>query len=107
MNDIQKKFILNSFFYSQDLAGCINIGTKLIENGSCIVAGEKCPWSGGIGNFIKTKYTSDDFVGCVELIFDLEYFKSSQYFMQEYDRELKKLTRKFDEISKDLEEFKL
>ena len=52
LTEHQINFLLK-FFENKEYSGWKNIATKLIETGSCIVAGDKCIWNGGIGNFIK------------------------------------------------------
>lgn len=81
LTEIQKDFILQNFFKNESFAGWKNIANNLLDNGSCVVAGDSCIWSGGIGNFIKTS-NADNFVGCLLYEFDLEYFLSSSWFNQ-------------------------
>lgn len=75
----QKEFFLKTFFMIPDLPGWINIATKLLETGNCIVAGTDCIWKGGIGNFIKTT-PAEGAVDCSNYAFDLENFMTSEYF---------------------------
>ena len=51
----QKDFLLNNFFENTSYAGWRGIATTLLETGECVVAGDKCIWVGGIGNFIEIK----------------------------------------------------
>lgn len=51
LNKTQKEYL--SFFENDKYNGWENIAKALIEKGSCIVAGDKPIWQGGIGNFIK------------------------------------------------------
>ena len=81
LTKIQKDFILQKFFFNRDFAGWKGIATKLLEKGKCVVAGEKCIWVGGVGNFINTKKAEDSF-GCIEYNFDLEYFLGSKFFKE-------------------------
>jgi hypothetical protein len=78
LTDYQKEFLLTYFFKNEVYPNWKNIATKLLENGSCIVAGERCIWHGGIGNFIKTK-VANNAIGCLLYEFDLEYFLSSAW----------------------------
>ncbi len=80
LTEYQKKFILNTFFLTEKYAGWKGVAEKLLEKGSCTVAGDKCIWNGGIGNFI---YTSDavDAVGCLLYTFNLEKFLSSNWYI--------------------------
>lgn len=81
LTETQKQFLLTYFFKNDKFAGWKTIATKLLENGSCIVAGNDCIWKGGIGNFIKT-YKAIDFVDCLEYRFDLEYFLTSAWYKE-------------------------
>ena len=89
----QKNFLLRSFFKNEKYPGWCNIGTKLLETGQCIVARNECIWNGGIGNFIKTEVPKD-FVGCTLYKFDLEYFLSSKWYMENRDNYLEVITNK-------------
>ena len=82
LNDNQLEFVL-TFFKDEKHPGWKNIATKLIKNGNCIVAGDKCIWLGGVGNFIHTSKT-DDFFGCLKYEFDLEDFLTSSFFKETY-----------------------
>lgn len=75
----QKEFLLNYFFKNEEFNGWNNVATKLLNNGKCIVAGDKCIWNGGIGNFIKTEDT-EDAVDCLLYTFDLEHFLTSKWY---------------------------
>ena len=58
LTESQKKFLLSTFFESDKYPGSRSIGDKLLTNGKVIVAGDRCIWIGGIGNFIQTKETT-------------------------------------------------
>lgn len=79
LTENQISFLLEYFFKAEEFAGWKNIATKLLNTGSCIVAGKKCIWIGGIGNFIKTK-DAENAVDCLLYEFDLEYFLSSAWY---------------------------
>ncbi len=81
LTDNQIEFLLQYFFKNEAFAGWKNIATKLLINGSCIVAGNDCIWKGGIGNFIQTDET-DDAIGCVKYSFNLDDFLSSEWFKE-------------------------
>lgn len=105
LTDYQKEFILNTFFYLSNHAGWKNIATKLLENGECIVAGDKCIWVGVIGNFIKVS-NAPDFFGCVKYSFDLEYFMESVYFMASRDFKVGELETAYKEAKEVYEDIK-
>jgi hypothetical protein len=46
LTNYQKEFILNYFFKDEKYAGWRNIGTTLLEDGECVVAGTECIWIG-------------------------------------------------------------
>lgn len=76
-----KKLLLKFFEKHNNYPGWKNIAEKLIETGECIVAGNDCIWHSGIGNFIKTE-TAENFVDCLLYKFDLEYFKTSEWYKE-------------------------
>lgn len=73
------KKLLLKFFETKEFPDWKVIAEKLIETGECIVAGKDCIWIGGIGNFISTK-PADNAVGCSLYTFNLEYFKTSEWY---------------------------
>ncbi len=75
----QKEFFRECFFKNEAFNGWKNIATELLENGKCTVAGNKCIWTGGIGNFIKTS-ESKNAIDCLVYEFDLAYFISSEWY---------------------------
>mgnify|MGYP003335996484 CR=1 FL=1 len=81
MHELQKQFILTRFF-ANDMPGWRTIGTKLIENGRCIVAGTERIWKGGIGNFIEVKPAEGTFE-CSLYTFDLKSFLKSELYKEE------------------------
>lgn len=78
----QKEFILNHFFKDERYSGWYNIGKLLLENGECVVAGDKCIWHGGIGNFIKVREADKQYVNCSLYKFDLEEFLNSEWYKE-------------------------
>lgn len=94
LTESQKNFLLTTFFESDRYPGSRSIGDKLITDGKVIVAGDKCIWIGGIGNFIQTKETTEA-IGCIEYNFDLETFLSSNWFKEMKDLYIQDL---FEEI---------
>jgi hypothetical protein len=106
LTETQKEFLLETFFRNEDYHGWRSIGYKLLDKGSCIVAGTKCIWVGGIGNFIKVTPAEDAF-GCSEYKFNLKEFLDSDWFFEtkrEHVRDLEEKARrariKFEDISK-------
>lgn len=81
LTENQINFLLKYFFKAEEFAGWKNIATKLLNTGSCIVAGKNCIWRGGIGNFIKTKNAENAF-DCLLYEFDLDYFLTSKWYLE-------------------------
>ena len=92
----QKEFLL-SFFENDKYVGWRNIATKLLENGSCIVAGNENIWYGGIGNFIKTEI-NENAIGCLTYSFDLEYFKTSMVYKSTLAEAIKLILKTKEDI---------
>lgn len=83
LSEYQKNFLLDNFFKNEKYAGWKNIATSLLETGQCIVAGKECIWIGGVGNFIKTEEPKyDKAIDCTLYVFDLEYFLTSELYIQ-------------------------
>ena len=80
LTDYQKEFLVEYFIKNEKYPGWKTIATNLLEYGTCIVAGNECIWIGGIGNFIKLDYYRLPLEECVEYIFDLEYFLTSEWY---------------------------
>ncbi len=100
LTDNQKEFILTHFFRNDEYAGWKGIAIKLLENGSCIVAGNNCIWDGTlISFFIKTE-TADGFIDCLTYTFDLHTFLQSEYFKDKSRIFYKELISKRDEEQK-------
>lgn len=101
-----KEFILGHFFFNSKYAGWRNIAEKLLEEKSCIVAGNDCIWIGGVGNFIKLN-KAEEYFGCVEYKFDYNSFiKSAQFqnVIREYLSETVEKIVELNNTKKDLEE---
>lgn len=98
LTDNQRWFIMENFFKNEEYVGWRNIATKLLSNGKCIVAGNKCIWVGGIGNFIATQ-PAKDAVDCLEYTFDLKSFIKTNWFKDIY-------AQYFEQITKELEQKK-
>lgn len=79
LTENQINFLLEYFFKVEEFIGWKGIATKLINTGSCIVAGKERIWIGGIGNFIKTK-DAENAIDCLLYEFNLEYFLSSNWY---------------------------
>lgn len=103
LTESQKKFILSTFFESDKYPGARSIGDKLLTNGKVIVAGDKCIWIGGIGNFIQTKETTEA-IGCIEYNFDLDTFLSSNWFKEMKDLHIKELSEEVDVLKSKLKD---
>jgi hypothetical protein len=103
LTDYQKKFLLEQFFKNEKYAGWKGIATHLLEQGRCVVAGDKCIWIGGIGNFIKTT-DKKGFIDCIEYTFDLEAFLKSEWFRTTKQVELDTLLIAKKEIEKEYDE---
>jgi len=91
LNENHKEYLLKYFFDNERYEGWKSIATSLLETGECVVAGDRCIWLGGIGNFIKTE-NEEGFFGCVKYVFDLEYFLSSEYFKEITENYINQMT---------------
>lgn len=98
LTETQKNFILK-FFVNEEYAGWSHIANKLIDKGECIVAGDKCLWYGGVGNFIRT-YEAYDYYGCMKYTFNLDEFIKSKYFIENLKSELNKTNNELNIIEK-------
>jgi len=103
LTEYQKEFLLNTFFKNDYYPGWKNIATKLLDNGSCVVAGDGCIWKGGIGNFIKTE-VANDFVDCTLYKFDFDYFATSYMFKEAKDNYLTIISSKKEDVVKRISE---
>ena len=103
LTESQKSFLLSTFFESDKYPGSRSIGEALITNGKVIVAGDKCIWIGGIGNFIQTKETTEA-IGCIEYNFDLDTFLSSNWFKEMKDLHIKELSEEVDVLKSKLKD---
>lgn len=103
LTDNQKEFLLTQFFKNEEFPGWKDIAIKLIEQGSCIVAGDKCIWNGGIGNYIETN-TEKDFVGCLRYTFNLKLLMHSAWYEDIFDHYLDKLDEEKQTIGKKYDE---
>jgi hypothetical protein len=101
----QMDFIVDNFFESKQHAGSREIAIRLIDQGKCIVAGDKCIWQGGVGNFIKTNPEPRAF-GCCEYSFDLEKFLESAFFTEFHNVRLINLEKELKTLEKKLEELR-
>lgn len=107
LTENQVIFLL-SFFENNEYAGWKSLATRLIKNGSCIVAGNHNIWVGGIGNFIKT-YKNDNFIDCLEYTFNLEEFLNSAWYKENaeiYRIELINARDKFHQKLLDIDKLK-
>lgn len=102
----QRDFLLDNFFRNERYAGWRSIGIKLIDTGQCIVAGDKCIWNGGVGNFICTE-DAKDAVDCLLYKFDLEYFLRSQWYKSIHEQHVTILRNKLKIIEDDLKEISI
>ena len=81
--------------------GWKNVANNLIDNGVCIVAGDKCIWIEGIGNFIKTKPAKNAF-DCLEYTFNLKEFMKSAWFKYNCDKYFKIIREELKEIQQEV-----
>ena len=77
----QKQFLLETFFKNEKYPGWGNIAESLLTKGECIVAGDRCIWLGGVGNFIETD-TAEGLFGCLKYTFNFEEFFNSNYYKE-------------------------
>ena len=101
----QKQFLLDYFFKNEKYAGWRNIATALLETGTCIVAGDRSIWHGGIGNFIKTS-DAPNAIDCLLYTFDLEYFFSSNWYKEINEAYVLELANKIEDLLKEHYEIK-
>jgi hypothetical protein len=97
LHKFQKEYLLEAFFKHGSHVNWRNIATKLLEDGSCIVPGDKCIWSGGIGNFIKTT-TPENAIGCLLYEFDLRDFLHSEFFKEINEVYVSEIQEKYEQI---------
>lgn len=82
-----QEFLLRFFEDTKRIPNWKNVATTLIEEGECILAGSERPFAGGIGNFIEVN-SDTNLIECVKLKFDLESFKSSQFYKDYAEKEI-------------------
>lgn len=97
LNENQINFLLEYFFKNEEYAGWKNIAKSLIISGSCVVAGDRCIWIGGVGNFITTE-KAEGLFGCLKYTFDLSRFVKSEHFKEIHDAVLLDLKDKHTQI---------
>ena len=97
LTKFQEEFLLDYFFKNEKYVGWRNIAESLLNKGECVVAGEKCIWIGGIGNFIETS-KAEGYFGCTIYKFDLELFLSSAWYGQIFNAYISKLSDEKREI---------
>lgn len=102
LTDIQIDFLLDTFFEKPGYPGWRNIAEALLRLGKCVIAGDKCIWQGGVGNFIRTS-RADGLFDCLEYKFDLESFLSAEWIKETLIDEIisfeMELKRQEDELS--------
>ena len=84
LTEIQRNFILNEFFYNTGYPGWKNIANKLLDKGTCIVAGKDCIWKGGVGNFIRLD-EEPEFVDCSRYTFNIKDFMLCTWYKETLD----------------------
>lgn len=105
MNVIDKykeDFLLENFFKNEKYPGWKNIALELMNNKSCIVAGDSCIWIGGIGNFIKIEH-SNEFIGCVRYVFLNQEFFNSAFFKSVIESRLEVLNDKLAALQQQID----
>lgn len=80
LTEFQKEFLLTNFFKNSEFENWKSIGYKLLTNGTCIIAGTKRPWSGGVGNFIDIEL-AENTIGCSLCTFNAELFFRSAWYV--------------------------
>jgi len=90
MTEEQIEFIKKYFFKNEEYAGWDNIATRLLQEGSCIVAGNSKLWHGGVGNYIKCA-PAENAIGCSLLTFDKDSFLQSVWFKEQANSHIKAL----------------
>lgn len=105
LTENQITFILKNFFCIDDTQNSIytRIARKLLETGSCIVAGEIKLWKGGVGNFISTE-PAEGSVDCTLYLFDLKALLNSEWYKQQASLHLNMLETKMMGIQKEYDE---
>lgn len=99
----QKEYLVEKYFVDTvrgtNLHGAANIGMELLENGTCVIAGEQNHWR----HLGVTEEVTKDFIGCIRLnlkledLFNCATFKQYHkdyltYYNQEVDKAKKRLT---------------
>lgn len=97
LTENQINFLLDIFFANPKYPGWKSIATSLITKGKCTVAGDRCIWIGGVGNFITTN-TAPDLFSCLEYTFNLSYFLSSEYYKSVKESYMENLKEDMDNI---------
>lgn len=103
LSEKQKEFLLKHFFTNEKFAGWKGIATKLLDSGSCIVAGKGCIWVGGIGNFIKTR-EAENAVDCTQYEFNLKEFLASEWYKETHRDVTEMLAEKVRQAEQEYEE---
>lgn len=86
LTENQKEFLL-TFFKLDNYAGWRHIATKLIDFGTCVVAGTDCIWNGCIGDFV-TVSKAEGYFTCLRYNFNLIEFMSSGFYKSAVIQEL-------------------
>ncbi len=98
LSENQINFLLEYFFKNEEFPGWKNIAIKLLNTGTCIVAGKKCIWKGGISNFIKTK-EPENAIDCLLYEFDLDYFLTSKLFKETKHQIISYLLKEIEQLN--------
>lgn len=98
LTDFQVEYLCNNFFGSQEHAGALNIGEKLLREGSCIVAGDGNIWVGYMVDNYINKETADDLIGCARLTLDLENFLRNSFVRNHLENHLNELNLKLEHL---------
>ena len=102
----QREFILSAFFALDLVPHWRKIAEVLLDEGSCIVAGESRIWNGGVGNFIQT--ANEPFcIGCLRHTFDLEMLLSSPYFLDSLQFKHDKMVQTRNEIDAEILDYSI
>lgn len=105
LTEAQVEFILEKFFlpWTNQYPGAMNLGRTLLTEGTAIVAGVKCIFVGGIGNFIKTE-DAEGYFDCLKYTFQMESFLTSLYFHEVLESNLESLAEEKSKIDSKIEE---
>jgi len=100
----QKKYIVEKYFMGQGLGevlpGAEAIGYKLLEKGTCVIAGYKNHWQ----HLGVTDEVAEEFIGCIRLKLDImDLFRCATYrslhkkYLRQYKEEVDKANKVYND----------